>query len=225
MLPDWLTMPADEKDAMLAKLVAKGLAFSAIATHFRNATRNAVIGRVHRMQDAGGLVKPNNRVKPFSPDEIEEIAGMIRRGDIVTFSTAAKVTVESIRVSDKERVETDKRNGGGVMSTALGEASFYLNELTKMHHRGRGDTLTAARDRAAKGAGVPRTYAKRIWDRLDSMKDVSGEAYLKLRIAYEASCERHEAKAAEYRAERRELRNAVATRPGGQGMAADHAGD
>lgn len=128
-------------------------------------------------------------------------------------------------MSDKQRVKTDKIDGGDVMNTALTEASFYLNELTKMHHRGRGDTLSVARDRAARVAGVPRTYAKRIWDRLDSMKDVSGEAYLKLRIAYEASCERHEAKAAEYRAERRGLSDAVATRPGGQGMATDHAGD
>ncbi len=128
-------------------------------------------------------------------------------------------------MSDRERVESDKKHGGDVMNTALHEANFYLNELVRMHHRGRGDTLGAARDRAAREAGVPRSYAKRIWDRLDTMKDVSGEAYRKLRIAYEASCERHEAKAAEYRAERMGVRNAVATRPVGQGLAASDAGD
>lgn len=105
-------------------------------------------------------------------------------------------------MSDARRVARDTKHGEEVMSTAVTEASFYLNELTRIHHRGRGDTLSAARDRAARFAGVERTYAKRIWDRWQSMTDVSGEAYRKLRLAYERACEKHEAAAAAYRAER-----------------------
>ncbi len=81
-------------------------------------------------------------------------------------------------------------------------AVFWLNELTKKAHRGRYDTWTAARDKAAAEAKLPRTMAKRIWDRWQSMKDVSGDAVLKLMTAYDKMCEANEQAAAAYRDER-----------------------
>ena len=83
------------------------------------------------------------------------------------------------------------------MTTAAAQSYHLLDALTRQQHRGRGDTWSAARDRAAKLAGVKRSYAKRIWDRWQDMKDVSGEALLKLQAAYDAACEKHEKKAAE----------------------------
>ena len=85
------------------------------------------------------------------------------------------------------------------------------------------DTLSAARDRAARVAGIDRSYAKRIWDRWQTMNDVSGEAYRRLREAYERACERHEAAAAEYRQQRlliEATRHAVSESPdyGGMGV-------
>ena len=109
-------------------------------------------------------------------------------------------------MSDIKRVAGDtRRRGENAMNVAVIESYDFLSKLTLAHHRGRGDTLSAARDRAAKAAGVPRSYAKRIWDRYETMRDVSGENYRRLRAAYEASCEFHEERAREYRAERRQL--------------------
>jgi hypothetical protein len=113
-------------------------------------------------------------------------------------------------MSDKRNVARDNSSGTRNMTTAVHRAGFYLNELTKLQHRGRGDTWSAARDRAAKKAGIPQSYAKRIWDRIDTMTDVSGEALYRLYLEYQASCEHHENKAAEYRAEREAIRNAMA---------------
>lgn len=117
--------------------------------------------------------------------------------------------------SDIRRVASDTKRDEEVMSNAVDQASFYLNELTRMQHRGRGDTWSAARDRVARIVGIKREYAKRIWQRCQSMQDVSGEALLRLQRAYVAACEKNEAAAAEYRAEREALtraRNAVAQR-------------
>jgi len=134
-------------------------------------------------------------------------------------------------MSDTRRVAGDTRHvardtkGGSedAMSNAVTEANFYLNELARLLHRGQGDTLGAARDRAARVAGIDRSYAKRIWDRWQTMNDVSGEAYRRLREAYERACERHEAAAAEYRQQRlliEATRHAVSESPdyGGMGV-------
>ncbi|MBN7777746.1 hypothetical protein JYP49_14185 [Nitratireductor aquimarinus] len=105
-------------------------------------------------------------------------------------------------MSDKRCVENDTKRGGGVMSTAVQQSASFLNALAQLHHRGRGDTWGAARDRAAHSAGIERSYAKRIWDRWQTMNDVSGEAYMRLRAAYERACERNEEAARSMRAER-----------------------
>lgn len=113
---------------------------------------------------------------------------------------------------DKRNVEFDTRCVGSdkgrrvsIMSTAVQQSAEYLVALARLYHRGHGDTWSAARDRAAKAAGVEPSYAKRIWDRWRTMRDVSGEAYIKLRRAYEERCERNDAAARAYRAERMRL--------------------
>src|SRR5690554_6906928 len=111
-------------------------------------------------------------------------------------------------MSDKRRVENDTRSGGGVMSSAVQQSADFLIALATIHHRGRGDTWSAATDSAAQAAGVERSYAKRIWDRWQTMNGVSGEAYVRLRSAYEALCERNEAAANADRAARLKLKAA-----------------
>lgn len=109
-------------------------------------------------------------------------------------------------MSDNRRVARDTKRAEDAMSTAVEKSAHLLNELTRHHHRGRGDTWTAARDRAARMAGIERSYAKRIWDRWQTMKDVSGEALVRLEAAYETICQRNEDAADRHAAERAALR-------------------
>lgn len=92
-------------------------------------------------------------------------------------------------MSDKRLVETDNKGVARVMSTAVVKSRRYLEALTVAHHRGPHDTWTAARDRAAKTVGIERSYAARIWNRWQDMKDVSGEAFMRLSEAYECLIE------------------------------------
>ncbi|MBB3997231.1 hypothetical protein [Aureimonas pseudogalii] len=94
-------------------------------------------------------------------------------------------------------VENDKSSVSKTMTTAVAHSRRMLVALTVAHHRGPADTWTAARDRAARAAGIDRTYAARIWSRWQDMKDVSGEALMRLSGAYVALCERSEAIEAE----------------------------
>ena len=77
-------------------------------------------------------------------------------------------------------------------STAAGEAFNYLNALQRMEYRGWGDTASAARDRAAKKAGVTPAQAERVWKRWRSMTTVNGDVYRLLRNRYESVCQRIE---------------------------------
>ena len=118
-------------------------------------------------------------------------------------------------MSDMRRVEFDTKNDEVVMR-ALADTSgmatperaeFWLGGIAYGKHRGRYDTWTAARDRAAREAGITPTMAQRIWQRWHSMKDVGGDPLLKLMLAYEKWCEANEEAAERYRAERLKLRN------------------
>lgn len=109
-------------------------------------------------------------------------------------------------MSDTRRVKSDPKRGVSVMSTAATEAFGFLNDLTKKHYRGWGDTATAARDRAARDAGITPAQAERVWKRWQHMASVDGDVYRALRNRYEALCEKHEQAAAAARAERLELR-------------------
>lgn len=79
---------------------------------------------------------------------------------------------------------------------------FWLEKLTKAEFRGRGDTLSAARDRAVIRSGAPISKAKRLWDRWATMKTVAGDLMIPLMLAYEDYCERIEEKADAFRDER-----------------------
>lgn len=74
------------------------------------------------------------------------------------------------------------------MTSAVTHSRAMLIALTVARHRGPADTWTAARDRTADDIGVERTYAARIWNRWQEMKDVSGEALIRLSSAYVALC-------------------------------------
>lgn len=103
---------------------------------------------------------------------------------------------------------------------------FWLERLAHDSFRGRGDTITAARDRAAKKCGAPISKAKRLWDRWQTMKTVAGDVMIPLMLAYEDLCERNEAAAREYRDERQELRekrNAACLEHARQGLGTDGA--
>ena len=118
-------------------------------------------------------------------------------------------------MSDTRGVENDTKSNGADVMRALADtngmsvpekAEFWLQGLAWVEHRGRNDTWTAARDRAAKGAKVPLSIAKRIWQRFETMNDVGGEALLKLMLAYEEACQRTDDAVAAYRAERLKLK-------------------
>ncbi len=108
------------------------------------------------------------------------------------------------------------------MSTqALNDAKTWLETLHDAEFRGRKDTDGAARYRLASRLGVKENYLFRLQYRAEEMKDVAGEVYRRLGIAYAAMCERNEQAAAASRAERLQLkagRNAVDQEPGEPGV-------
>ena len=125
-------------------------------------------------------------------------------------------------MSDKKRVARDKRRVEDDSMSAVVESRKFLEALTIAQHRGPTDTWTAARDRAAKDAGIERSYAARIWNRWQSMKDVSGAAYRALQIAYDDMCERNENAAADTRRQREELAYEAADEVRGEPRLASH---
>jgi len=126
-------------------------------------------------------------------------------------------------MSDTRRVRNDPKQGEVVMSAAAVEAFEYLNALTRNNYRGGGDTPTAARDRAAKEAGISPAQAERVWKRWKTMASVDGDVYRNLRNRYEAMCARIERAAEAMEQEWRELEEPNETdqslAPMGAGMA------
>lgn len=104
---------------------------------------------------------------------------------------------------------------GELMSTSVSpaaeEAFAFLNAGTKIEWRAYGDTKTAARDRAARKAGVTPAQAERLWKQWRTMKHPNGDVYRNLRNAYGHLCEWVEGKAMaiEREAQGIEERNAV----------------
>ena len=125
-------------------------------------------------------------------------------------------------MSDTRRVKSDPKRGEVVMSSiAAAEAFNFLNAGTKQHYRGAGDTATAARERAAREAGITPAQAERVWKRWRSMTSIDGDVYRALRNRYQALCKHHEEAADALRAERLALRknnNAVVASPAQAGM-------
>lgn len=114
------------------------------------------------------------------------------------------------------------------MSTeALSDARSFLEALHDAEYRGRKDTDGAARYRLAARLGVKENYLFRLQYRAEEMKDVAGEVYRRLRLAYEEMCERNERAADAYRAERLVTRksHAVDQSPAQAGIGTDAARD
>lgn len=114
-------------------------------------------------------------------------------------------------MSDRRNVETDKRHVARALADTAGMSNpertlFWLEKLTMAEHRGRHDTLSAARDRVAEKVGAPLSQTKRLWDRWQTMKDVAGSVMIPLMLAYEEMVQRNEAAARAYRVERHELK-------------------
>ncbi|TIX28814.1 hypothetical protein [Mesorhizobium sp.] len=113
-------------------------------------------------------------------------------------SDARSVKSDTLRAEATMRALADTKG-----MDAPEQAKFWLEGIAAKMHRGpRRDTWTSARDRAAEFAGIEVSMAKRIWQRWEDMKDVSGSALVKLMIAYERICETNERAADSYRAER-----------------------
>lgn len=122
-------------------------------------------------------------------------------------------------MSDIKGVVRDTKRGGCDMSDpAVIEAKDWLFALTKLELRGPTDTMTAARDRKARKLKIEPSYAKRIWQRWDTMSDVSGKAYRALRNAYELECARMDAIADHYDARTKELLHATDLEDGASSM-------
>ena len=85
---------------------------------------------------------------------------------------------------------------GQSISPAAEEAFKFLNAGTRIEWRAYGDTKTAARDRAARKAGVTPAQAERLWKNWRTMKFPNGDVYRNLRNAYEHLCHVIEDKAA-----------------------------
>lgn len=93
-------------------------------------------------------------------------------------------------MSEPRRCESAPKRGESVMSTSIAakEAFEFLNAGMKQHFRGYGDTSTAARDRAAKDAGVTPAQAERLWKNWKTMKHPNGDVYRQLRNRYGHLC-------------------------------------
>jgi len=100
---------------------------------------------------------------------------------------------------------------GQSISPAAEEAFKFLNAGTRIEWRAYGDTKTAARDRAAKKAGLTPAQAERLWKNWRTMKFPNGDVYRNLRNTYGHLCEWVEGKAMaiEREAQGIEERNAV----------------
>lgn len=73
-----------------------------------------------------------------------------------------------------------------------GQAKGWANGLIRASHRGPGDTVDAAMHRAARKHGIDPKVLWRL--RYRTPKDMLATVYLKVRAAYEAECERQEAR-------------------------------
>lgn len=92
-------------------------------------------------------------------------------------------------MGDTRRVRNDLKQDESVMSVAVIEAFDLLNAGTRKHYRGAGDTSTAARERAAREAGISPAQAERLWKRWRTMGSVDGDVYRGLRNTYGRLCE------------------------------------
>ena len=107
-------------------------------------------------------------------------------------------------VSDfgKSRGETE------MSTTALQEAVGYADALMNAEFRGRRDREKSVRFRLSRSLGIPESYLFRLTYKAAEMRDVKGEAYRRLKLAYERLCQANEEAADRYREARLQLRTA-----------------
>jgi hypothetical protein len=99
-------------------------------------------------------------------------------------------------MSEPKRGESAPKRGESMSTSVAAQEAFeLLNAGTRKEYRGWGDTRTAARDRAARKAGVTPAQAERVWKHWHTMKSVNGDVYRALRNAYGSLCTLVETKA------------------------------
>lgn len=92
------------------------------------------------------------------------------------------------------------------------EAAGWAEALVKLAHQGPGDTVEAARHRASRKTGLPETVFWKL--RYRRPKDILASVYFALKEAYEAECERQEARLRhELEMTKRMLGDAASTNP------------
>jgi phage major head subunit gpT-like protein len=128
-------------------------------------------------------------------------------------------------MSDQRRYESAPLQDE-IMSTSIaaGEAFSLLNAATKEEFRGWGDTKTAARDRAARKAGVTSAQAERLWKNWQTMKTVNGDVYRSLLLSYSHLCEWVETSADRLERDAAEIEEKHATSKSGSQAGAGVAG-
>lgn len=116
---------------------------------------------------------------------------------------------------------------GEVMSTSVAarEAFELLKAGAKQEFKFDGDTKTAARDRAAKEAGVTPAQAERLWKNWRTMKYPNGDVYRLLRNKYGHLCSWIENTADAFEARRQQIEesHAVNKSPAPLGAGGDDA--
>lgn len=129
-------------------------------------------------------------------------------------------------MSDRKtvRIRTESRVSEMSTSACAAESFALLNAGAKAVWRGQGDTWTAARDRAAKQAGITASQAERLQKNWRTMKFPNGDVYRSLRNTYGHLCSwiENKADAMERAADRIEELNAVdrSHSPAGEGVEA-----
>jgi GcrA cell cycle regulator len=66
---NWLEMGVNERLEAVGKLAEKGLSAKQISEHFKNASRNAIIGFCHRQRIAFGMAKKKKGAEPVRSEK------------------------------------------------------------------------------------------------------------------------------------------------------------
>jgi hypothetical protein len=99
-------------------------------------------------------------------------------------------------MSDKSFSENGKKVSEGGMSTvALREALTWHDRMMDTLHRGRGDKEKRVRGELSDISGIPESYLFRLQHKRRDMRDIAGEVYRRLGLAYERVCVRVETSA------------------------------
>ena len=134
--PDWRTLPKDERDRLVKAFCAAGLTASMIAARFDNASRNAIVGVVHRLKVKGGLVRlAGGRVKSQKRRDREPVAkgqpwsAMSAREKEEACAAGRKDGLTYSQIA--ERHDTETANIGKVVKRAAAAGLFKAPEIVQ----------------------------------------------------------------------------------------------